>query len=144
MEARKHPIHKKWHMLTSFFFIESVDDLLGNNVNYSLTQTAQQRIKYQMNTMFWPLITELEMESEIRSLRRKPSAGFDEIPEYLAKGCSHYIKKPLVHVFNASLKSGVFPDKMKIAKVKLLYKEGEKQEVCMYRPISVLSVFSKY
>jgi hypothetical protein len=126
----------------AFFFIENVDDLLVNNINYSLTQTAQQRIKYQMNTMFWPLITELEMESEIRGLRGKPSAGFDEIPEYLAKGCSHYIKKPLVHSFNASLTSGFFSDKMKIAKVRPLYKKGEKQDVCNYRPIAVLSVSS--
>jgi hypothetical protein len=32
---------------------------------------------------------------------------------------------------------------MKIAKVRPLYKKGEKQEVCNYRPISILSVFSK-
>ena len=28
-------------------------------------------------------------------------------------------KKPLVHIFNVSFKSGVFPDKVKIAKVKV-------------------------
>jgi hypothetical protein len=52
-------------------------------------------------------------------------------------------KKTLVHIFNASLKSGVFPDKIKIAKVRPLYKKGDRHEVCNYRPISILSVFSK-
>ncbi|PNF20311.1 hypothetical protein B7P43_G13693 [Cryptotermes secundus] len=129
-------------MLNSFF-IESTEDLLANNINHSPVQTSQQRIQYQTNTMFWLPITEIEIERVIKSLRGKPSAGFDEIPEYLAKRCSQYIKKPLVHIFNASLKSGVFPDKMKIAKVRPLYKKGERHEVCNYRPIAVLSVFSK-
>jgi hypothetical protein len=77
-----------------------------------------------MNTIFWLPITELEVESEIRGLRGKPSAGFDEIPEYLAKSYSHYVKKPLIPICSASLKSGVFPDKMKIAEVRLLCKKG--------------------
>jgi hypothetical protein len=46
-----------------------------------------------MNTMFWLPITESELERVIKSLRGKSSAGFDEIPEYLVKRCSHYIKK---------------------------------------------------
>jgi hypothetical protein len=51
------------------FFIESVDDLLANNINYSLTQTVQKRLKYQMNTMFWFPTTELEVESEMWGFR---------------------------------------------------------------------------
>jgi hypothetical protein len=98
-EEKSNP-QKMTDMLNSFF-IESVDDLLVDNINYSLTQTSQQSTEYQMNT-------ELEVESKIRGLRRKPSAGFDEIPEYLAKRCSHYIRKPLVHIFNPSLKLGMF------------------------------------
>jgi hypothetical protein len=54
-----------------------------------------------MNTMIWLPITEMETERVVKSLRGRPSAGFDEIPEYLAKMCLHYIKKPLVHIFNA-------------------------------------------
>jgi hypothetical protein len=33
-----------------------------------------------MNTMFWPPITEMEIERVVKSLRGKPSVGFDEIP----------------------------------------------------------------
>jgi hypothetical protein len=143
MEVRNQPIHKIMADMLNSSFIESVDDILANNINYSVTQTTEQRIKYQMNTMFWLLITELEVESKMWGLRGKPSAGFDEIPEYIAKRRSHYIKRPLVHIFNASLKSGAFLDKMKIAEVRALYKKGEKQKVCNYRPTSVSSVFSK-
>jgi hypothetical protein len=130
------------NMLNSFF-TESVEDLLVNNINCQLKHTSQLNIKNQTNTMFWLPITEMEIESVVKSLKGKYSAGFDEIPEFLTKRCLHYIKKPLVHIFNASLNSGVFPEKMKIAKIRPLYKKRERQEVCNYRPISILPVFSK-
>jgi hypothetical protein len=44
-------IHKMTDMLNSFF-IKSVDDILVNNINYSLTQTKQQKIKYEIDTIF--------------------------------------------------------------------------------------------
>ena len=41
------------------------------------------------------------------------------------------------------MKSGIFPDKLKIAKVFPIYKLGEKYVLSNYRPISVLLCFSK-
>jgi hypothetical protein len=42
-----------------------------------------------------------------------------------------------------SFQSGIIPDRMKIAKVRPLFKKGDRQDVQNYRPISVLTVFSK-
>ena len=39
--------------------------------------------------------------------------------------------------------SGIFPDKLKIAKVTPIYKKKTKEQVTNYRPISVLLVVSK-
>ena len=50
---------------------------------------------------------------------------------------------PLFHICNISIIYGCFPDKMKIAKVKPLFKENETELVSNYRPISILPVFSK-
>ena len=46
-------------------------------------------------------------------------------------------------IFNKSLVTGVFPEDMKLAIVKPLYKAKSKFEICNYRPISLLPVISK-
>jgi len=93
--------------------------------------------------MFASPVTGNEVENVINKLKGKSSAGFDEIPEVLVKRCSHYISKPLTHVFNLSFRFGIFPDLMKKAKISPLFKKGNKQDIQNYRPIAVLSVFSK-
>ena len=42
-----------------------------------------------------------------------------------------------------SLESGIFPDKLKIARVIPLFKAGDPANISNYRPISVLPFFSK-
>ena len=97
-------------------FIDTVDDLL-NKSGHNLTQTYQQEIKSNSASMFISPITETEIKKVISKLKGKNSAGYDEIPEALIKHCSEYIAKPLTHVFNLSVKLGIFPDAMKIAKI---------------------------
>jgi len=53
-----------------------------------------------------------------------------------------FYQKPLVHIVDASFNSGIFPDKMKIAKVRPFFKKGDRQDVQNYRQISILFVFS--
>ena len=54
-----------------------------------------------------------------------------------------YLVIPLEHIFNISLQTGVFPDSMKIARVIPLFKNGNMNDFTNYRPISLLSQFSK-
>jgi hypothetical protein len=49
----------------------------------------------------------------------------------------------LTNIYNTSFETGIFPERLKLAKVKPLYKKGNIHEVQNYRPISILSVFSK-
>ena len=49
----------------------------------------------------------------------------------------------LVTLINESFLTGIFPDKLKIAKVIAIHKKGATDDPSNYRPISLLSVFSK-
>ena len=53
------------------------------------------------------------------------------------------LKTPLMRIFNLLRSTGIFPDKLKIANVSPIFKNGEKDLLTNYRPISVLPCFSK-
>ena len=65
------------------------------------------------------------------------SAGYDNVSFHVAKKCFGVWHKPLLHVFNISLQTGIFPDKLKISRVTPLFKGGANCELGNYRPISV-------
>jgi len=45
------------------------------------------------------------------------------------------ISKPLSHVRNLSLKSGICPERFKYLVVRPIHKEGDKNEMTNYRPM---------
>ena len=54
-----------------------------------------------------------------------------------------HIKKTLVRIFCNSVTLGVFPEKLKLAKVTPVFKSEENEYLTNYRPISVVVCFSK-
>ena len=59
----------------------------------------------------------------------------------IVKRAIHLICKPLSAIFNQCMKSGIFPESIKIARVVPIFKSGSPEILTNYRPISVLSVF---
>ena len=53
------------------------------------------------------------------------------------------ISLPLSIIINQTLNTGIFPDTLKVAKVRPLYKKGDDRSFSNYRPISLLPSFSK-
>ena len=54
-----------------------------------------------------------------------------------------FISKSLTHISNNSFKTGVFPSRMKIAKIKPIFNSGAKTDIGNYRPISLLPQLKK-
>ena len=79
----------------------------------------------------------------INSLTNKSSVGIDGISTILLKCIAPSIIKPLTLIINQIMKTGVFPNKMKLAKVVPIYKKDDPTQVTNYRPISLLPVLSK-
>jgi len=117
--------------------VEEFENQKNNGSVYNL------KIKQCPNSIFVYPVTEEEVISLAKILKGKPTAGDDDIPENLVKKCMQLIKGPLAHIYNLSLNSGVFPDIWKTAKVKPLYKKGDKYDMKNYRPISIIPVLAK-
>ena len=79
----------------------------------------------------------------IRSFQNKNSFGCDEISTKLLKLSAKYICSPLTYICNRSVLTGIFPERLKYSTIKLLYKKGNKTDPSNYRPISLLTSFSK-
>ena len=84
-----------------------------------------------------------ELQIAFQSLLPNKSPGLDEINVNVVKSVYDVIEPLLFHIFSLSLDTGIFPDALKIAKVTPVFKSGDSCEVGNYRPISVLSCFSK-
>ena len=96
-----------------------------------------------MNSIVIPKITTVKVRNIISSSKNS-SPGWDDIPAVvIAEKCIEYYIKPLTHMINNSLKDGVFPSELKLARVVLLLKSGDFDQITNYRPISILSFFSK-
>ena len=85
----------------------------------------------------------LEISEIISLLKMGKSLGPNSIPMKVLKLLSPLISSPLSLIINESFQSGIFPDIMKLAKVIPLFKKGCPLTASNYRPISLLSVFSK-
>ena len=86
---------------------------------------------------------EVELLGLINSLKKGKSPGCDNISNELIKNVVEGIMLPLVHIYNLSMMNGSVPMSMKIAKVVPIFKKDDPKLVTNYRPISLLTSFSK-
>ena len=88
-------------------------------------------------------LTEQELKEAAASLKPGKSPGCDSIHVNVIKAIYEELKRPLFYIFDQSLKSGIFPDKLRIAKVFPIYKSDKKYVLSNYRPIFALPCFSR-
>ena len=84
-----------------------------------------------------------EISDIIDLFKTGKSIGPNSIPLKLLKILSPHISSPLSLIINESFQSGIFPEKMQQSKVIPLFKKGCPMTASNYRPISLLSIFSK-
>ena len=88
-------------------------------------------------------INERKVLSIINKLKNKTSSGKDGISNKLLKSIKSEISEAIAIIINQSILTGIFPDQLKLAKVKPLYKKGDNCCLNNYRPISLLPTLSK-
>ena len=121
---------------------------VGSNLAASIPSCTHSPREWlpQMNlsySLFFEPTDISEVKTIILNMKPKTSSGYDEISPKLLKQTQTSILVPLVHIANVSLTSGIFPQKMKCAKVIPIFKKGSPHLLSNYRPISILPAFSK-
>ena len=101
------------------------------------------RIPRNVKSVFIRPVTESEIEKIIVKLPCKSSSGWDGLSNKLLKNIKESLLLPLKIIVNKSLEEGIFPESMKLANVKPLFKSGHRNLSTNYRPISLLPVLSK-
>lgn len=129
------------------FFIKKIQDLVENitrKKNFDPVEKLRERmsepdkrdLKFTLET-----VTHDEVADIVKQLKNKTSHGFDGISSEIIKLGGAAIIEPLTRIVNCSIKTGVFPDMWKEAKVVPLWKgKGQKNDFQFYRPVSLLPV----
>ena len=103
---------------------------------YRLSKYCDSRFNFQT-------VKVVEVLKILKNLKRTSAAGYDNIPPSIVKDSAEELSKPLTYVINRCLKTSTLPQTEKIAKVTPVYKSVAHSSLDNYRPISVLTVFSK-
>ena len=85
----------------------------------------------------------VEVEAVILSFNLNKKTGPNSIPPSFLRDFREELSKPISDIINISFNTGVYPDRIKLAKVVSIYKKGSKLIVDNYRPISLLSNMNK-
>ena len=88
-------------------------------------------------------IQQAEVIETINNMEPKTSIDASGINSKMLKFIKYEIAKPLTHLFNLSITTGVFPAKLKVARTIPIFKAGDNTSCDNYRPISLLSAISK-
>lgn len=123
------------------YFVNVVDRQVNPKISMNSKETKYFSSPFSQFNL--APIEDNELDKILASFENKFSVGYDDIPMPILKSSKLYLIKPLAHIINSSFVCGIFPDKLKISRVKAVFKKGNKTDPSNYRPISLISSFSK-
>ena len=125
-------------------YYTNIGSNLAAKINVPKNKSFKDYLKNKHKMCFhFKAVQENEVDKIINTLKPKSSFGYDGISTKFVKGIKVAIISPLTMIINQMLKTGIFPDKLKIAKVLPFYKKGDETDFTNYRPVSLLPAISK-
>ena len=120
---------------------------VADEITKTIPKTPQSPLDHlsnrTSNALFLTPVTFIEVNDLINTLNPSKSVGPNSIPIKLLKNLGSSVSPLVALLVNQSFQSGVFPVKLKIAKVITPFKKGNPELPSNYRPISLLPIFSK-
>ena len=125
-------------------FFANIGPELSKNLHSNSEKSVSSYMKQTIISSFnFECVNSETVEKIILELSSKNSCGSDGLSTNFLKRISKIIAAPLSVIINQSLVTGIFPDRLMIAKVIPLFKKGDDHVFDNYRPISLLSSISK-
>ncbi len=107
-------------------FFANIGNELANDINYSGTKDFTYYLRNRQNhKLTLNEVNEQTVTTIIDNLPAKSSCGYDDITSIFLKQLTTSIIKPLTIVINQVFNNGIFPDKLRIAKVVPIFKKGD-------------------
>ena len=124
---------------------------IGKDTNESVGTSRQESIHYlrksrvtNERSIFLSAVTSEDIEDACRNLNPKTSSDPSGFQQNIVLQDACILAHVLAHLVNCSIESGTCPSNSKLARVIPIYKEkGSRHLYENYRPISLLSTFSK-
>lgn len=123
--------------LLNNFFVDKINPIAGRGLNVC------KNIKSNCFSMFMAPSLPNDIIKIIRSLKNTNSAGFDELSTKVMKFVADEISSHLCYILNLCITQGSYPEALKTAIIKPLFKKGNKEQMENYRPIALTSIVSK-
>ena len=111
--------------------------------NINTGKDPLKTLNSRAHSFFFNPTNNFEVSDMIRGLDVNKASDIYNFPIAVIQKLSDTISPALSHIFNSSIKKGIFPEKLKVAKVVPLFKSGAKTEFINYRPVSILPIFDK-
>ena len=136
-----HSVLLPLHILNKYFAT------VGSKLASKIPQTINTFFDYldpPLNRTFFfdPIIPE-DINLEISILQDNKAHGLYSSPVRLLKLAKRIISVPLSTIFNQSICTGIFPFKLKCAKIIPIFKDEDDTLPENYRPISLLSIYNR-
>ena len=92
----------------------------------------------------FPEVTTEVLNIIIKPLNPNKESGPDRIPLKMIKTAANVTDSHLAYIINNDLKENKFSENAKTAAVRRIYKKDDRDKIKNYRPVSLLSGFSKF
>ena len=116
---------------------------VGPNIAKKIPKSSRTYDQYLTgmyeDSFFLEPITKYELQNKINNLNPNKSPGYDGVSVKIIQSVTNEIS----HMFNLTFINGNIPDNLKKTLIMPVFKMNENNEFKNYRPISVLTCFSK-
>ena len=121
---------------------------VGKNISDSITKINIDPLSYipmqdNLNELKFDKIGPILICDIVKAMDSKTSVDIDGISINLLKFILNSVSIPLAHIFDLSLKNGIFPNKLKSSRVVPVFKSSDRKICDNYRPISLVSSIAK-